>query len=59
MFVDEIDILIGGSEHDMLDSEAQEAILARIGSGEYDMFTPKAPSLVTPLSHLPPSHNWQ
>lgn len=28
------------------------------GSGEYDMFTPKAPSLITPLSHLPPSHNW-
>ena len=35
--VEEIDILIGGSEHDLLDSDAQEAIMARITAGDYDI----------------------
>ena len=34
---DEIDILVGGREHDLLDSSAQEAIMARIAAGEYDI----------------------
>lgn len=35
--VDEIDILVGGSEHDLLSSDAQEAIMARISAGDYDI----------------------
>ena len=35
--VDEIDILVGGREHDLLDSSAQEAIMARIAAGDYDI----------------------
>ena len=33
----EIDILVGGSGHDLLDSSSQRAWLARIGEGEFDI----------------------
>ena len=35
--VKEIDILIDGSEHDLLDKAAQESFLAEIGSGDFDV----------------------
>ena len=41
--VDEIDILVGGKQHDMLDSEAQEAIMARIAAGDYDIVVMSPP----------------
>ena len=43
MDVDEIDILVGGKQHDMLDSEAQEAIMARIAAGDYDIVVMSPP----------------
>ena len=45
--VTEVDILIGGSEHDLLDRQAQEALLAQIGAGDYDV-----------LILSPPCGNW-
>ena len=33
----EIDILVGGSEHDMLDSDAQEQIMSKIAAGDFDI----------------------
>ena len=32
----EIDVLVGGSEHDLLDRTAQDAWLARLEAGEFD-----------------------
>jgi hypothetical protein len=37
LYFKEIDTLIGGSEHDLLDRESQEAILAEIGAGDFDI----------------------
>lgn len=37
LIVDEIDILIGGKEHDLLDRSSQDALMARIESGDYDV----------------------
>ena len=39
---EEIDIMIGGSEHDLLDKESQENFLNRIADGEFDfiMYSP-------------------
>ena len=38
----EVDILVGGSEHDLMDKEMQAQWIARIESGEFDfaVFTP-------------------
>ena len=33
----EIDIYVGGSEHDLMDSETQEAWISRIVAGEFDV----------------------
>ena len=40
--VEEIDIAVGGSRHDLLDQTAQDEYLARIESGEFDfvLFSP-------------------
>ena len=32
----EVDVLIGGSEHDLLDKETQESWLGRLEAGEFD-----------------------
>ena len=33
----EIDVMIGGSSHDLLDRESQDQWLARLGDGEFDV----------------------
>ena len=33
----EVDVLVGGSEHDLLDRTGQEAWLARLEAGEFDV----------------------
>ena len=40
--VEEVDMMVGGSEHNLLDYKAQERYLARIAGGEFDfaMFSP-------------------
>ena len=35
--VDEIDIHVGGASHDLLSRDAQEVLMARISSGDYDL----------------------
>ena len=37
LLINEVDILVGGSDHDLLDKGAQERLLAEIGSGDYDV----------------------
>ena len=37
LILDQIDTLRGGLEHDMLDVEAREKILAKIRAGQYDL----------------------
>ena len=35
--IEEVDIHIGGKAHDLLDKGAQEHLLARIDSGDFDL----------------------
>ena len=37
MQVDEIDIHVGGASHDLLSRDAQEVLIGRISSGDYDI----------------------